>query len=292
MKYIWYRLLWNLAPFLPKGKLLHLDLELNTACNQSCLSCWHNKGFKNETMLIKDAYDHLEWGAKIGLKSVKFNLRGEPLLCNYLKNIVSYAKFLGYVDIMINTNGILLDKVKILELNKAGLTKCIISVDSYDRDTYCTLHNCTETHFKALQENLHTLYEMRNDLKFKVILNFHINKMNLSELPKIVAQLYSKTFKCVVRFTEKRKGKDIALKKKPRIRKKSCPHMKRRITITSNGKFYPCCVCYDEPKDILLNEYMNTDENIIANRDYLIERYSRGLFGETCKSCTSGDIWE
>ncbi len=304
LKYFIYRMKWHLAYYIKFKYPVHMDLELNTSCNQSCISCWHSsKRHKKETMSMKMAYSRLEWGASMGIKSVKFNLRGEPLLSFYLEGAVACARDLGYVDIMINTNGVLLNEDRIKSLNKSGLTTCIISVDSFDKETYCKLHGCTEVHFNSLQENLLTLYDMRFKLNFKVLLNFHVNVHNRDEIPHAMQNPLTWAFTPIIRYTEKRKGKDITINRKNRKRKKRCPHMMRRITVTANGNTYPCCVCYDEPTDIRLSDFnitlTNNDDTylcdvkfpILMARDHLIDKYKEGVMSETCLNCTSGDIW-
>ena len=148
LKYLLYRLQWTLAPCLRYGKIVHIDLEINNNCNQSCISCWHSKPkelpFKIETMNLDMVMLYIRHYKILGAKSIKFNLRGEPLLNKNLINYIRHAERLGFIDIMINTNGILLSKEKMIELDQAGLTSCTISVDSLISDNYCKLHGCNK----------------------------------------------------------------------------------------------------------------------------------------------------
>ena len=297
LKFLLYRIKWNLAYWIKFKSPVHLDLELNNTCNQSCLSCWqHDSKPTSKVMLIKDCFEYLREGAKMGIKSVKFNLRGEPLLCDYLVKAVKKASDLGYIDIMINTNGVLLDGKKARELSKAGLTTCIISVDSLEPETYCKIHNCSIGDFLKLKKNLTGLaiYQVSKIIKFKVKLNFHINRFNVNEIPSIKDHVFCEYFKPVFRFTEVRKGKDITVEHSRKKRKKKCPHMMRRLTITVDKQIYPCCVCYDEPQDIRL-DWLN-DKTLggawnCMKRETMIDYYKQGNYSHTCEKCTSGDVY-
>lgn len=297
LSYLLYRLQWHLAPYLPYGKLIHLDLELNNNCNQSCISCWHGKpkelSFKIEHMNINTAYGYLVEARKLGAVSVKFNLRGEPLLYKYsLELLIKRAKDLGYVETMINTNGIFLTRGRIMSLSDAGLDHCILSVDSFNKETYDKIHGTKgKKDYSILMQNLADIARINDikKIKTKIGLNFHKNKYNKDEK-------FKTSYKYAVRFTEDREGKYISLQL-DRKRKRICSHMKRRLTVLVNGKIYPCCMAYNEPEDIDLANDLPT---ALERRKQLIDRYRKynkkiypkSLLPDSCINCKSGDVWK
>ena len=296
LKYMYYRFMWTIAPLLPNGKLVHVDIELNNNCNQRCLSCWHSKNklpFKIKQMNLFNVYRILRESRNMGALSVKFNLRGEPTLYKNLVDVISYAKYQGFVDIMINTNGILLDLEFARKLSKAGLTTCIISVDSLWDENYCYIHNCSSKDYFKLMTNLGDLHVFTKykEIAFKTKLNFHINTYNQNEnFAEYAKKFYM--FGIVTRYTEQREGHDITIERESRKRKKMCPQMKRRLTITADNKIYPCCVCYLEPQDIQLVGDRVDAAWISEKRKKLIKDYKKKIYTESCKNCTSGDIWK
>lgn len=294
LKYSYYRLKWFLAQYIDFPKPIHIDIELNNTCNQKCLSCWHSGElpFDKHHMSIGSIRFYLISARKAGCMSVKFNLRGEPLLSEYLVDAISLAKKLGYIDIMINTNGILLSGEMCEKLSNAGLTTCIISVDSLHRDIYCKIHNVNKAQYKKLYENLKHLAYNKNYFD-RIVLNFHVNQYNQNEN----FERYKKEIgwaKVVIRDTMKRLGKDISIKKNKKERKKRCPHMQRRLTVTANGKIYPCCVCYNEPEDINIGDYEIHINKIWEGklRKKIMYDYRNGIYTNSCINCTSGDIWK
>jgi MoaA/NifB/PqqE/SkfB family radical SAM enzyme len=250
------------------------------------MSCWHSdaskRKFKIETMPYEDVMCNIEYFKVLGCKSIKFNLRGEPFLNEQLEQYLRYAKELGYVDVMLNTN---------LTCNKQKLIKClpyidtlIVSLDSYESKTYNKLHGTDNDYIKLLY-NLRILSELSDlgKLNTRIRLNYHVNKYNaLESHPKTYMG-----FKINYRYTQNREGQNISIKLNDK-RKSKCPHMMRRVAVMANGKMYPCCVCYNEPEDIRID-----DNRYFGNhfRDALIDTYSFNM-QESCKNCTSQDVYK
>lgn len=281
---------WHLAPYLKYGKIIHIDVEINNNCNQACLSCWHsqpdNLPFKIETMDHSRVMFWIKKGRDLGAKSIKFNLRGEPLLNKNLQQYIMYANELNYVDIMINTNGVLLTKDMMLQLDKAGLTTCIISVDSFNPNIYCKMHGASLFQFTNLYQNLQDIKGI-NQLTCKVKLNFHVNKLN-KDIQEEALKKEFKGFEIIIRNTMVRHGTDISILNPPKKRKKICPHMMRRLTVTANGKNYPCCMCYDEP----INLEIGSPTFIKSIREYFIDDYKAGELIHACIYCKSEEIYK
>ena len=295
IKYFLYRLKWHLAKYIDFKYPVHLDLELNNNCNQKCIACWHSERelpFKINIMSLSQAKKFLDEGKELKIKSVKFNLRGEPLLHPYLYEIIKYAKKIGYIETMINTNGIFLDQQLINSLNKY-LDTMIISIDSFEIDEYCEIHNCTKRDFRKLMENLKILSKMwiKNKLKMKVKLNYHLNLYNKNLSLERYYTNFS-MFKLIKNYTRKRYGKDIVIDDIYKKRLKKCPHMQRRITVLADGKIYPCCMCYTE------NIYLQLGEKGLVNawnslkRLLLKQNYIRRQYLKICENCTSNEIYK
>ena len=218
--------------------------------------------------------------------SVKLNFRGESTLYPGIADIIAHARRMGFIDIMLNSN-LQVGLKKLRSILDAGLTTLIVSVDSFDRATYCKLHGCTAPDYYRLIDNLEYLRGLRrqNKLKCRVKLNFHINKYNQNENWDYYENEFS-MFPAIKKYTMPREGQNISIGKKPKKRKRVCPHMMRRELMTAIGKIYPCCMAYNEPADIDITYH--PDEL----RELLIENYKEKKYKKTCENCTSGDIWK
>lgn len=278
IKYYLYRLRWHL------GFLTHLDLEINNTCNHKCRMCWHSEplNFNLKVMDYDMACRILRNGRRAGLVSVKFNLRGEPTLHPRLPDIVSYARSLGYIDLMINTHGGRLRQY-FLSLRDAGITTIIVSIGSMDADSYSKLHNVDASEYYNLHEGLEFAHNNLGNVKIK--LNCHFSKVSNFDFDEL--KRYYPKFKIVKRYLESRDGEDISIARN-RVRKKKCPHMHRRLTVHANGEIYPCCMSFRSQKDIKLGDSI---EQALKSRKVLINYYAKKDFSASCKSCPSSDVY-
>lgn len=137
-----YRRQWEEKPrTLDHGPFpLHLDIDPTNRCNLGCSMCprtfyiqegrqdWNPQGRLGE--MDFSLYEKLiEEGAAQGLKSVKLNFLGEPLLYSRLADMVRLAASRG-LWVMINTNATLLTEKVSANLLEAGLTDIFFSFDS------------------------------------------------------------------------------------------------------------------------------------------------------------------
>jgi MoaA/NifB/PqqE/SkfB family radical SAM enzyme len=287
IKYYIYRFQWWISQYI-YIKPIHLDLELTNRCNQKCITCWHSgtPSFKLGDMDFVLADNLISEYARKGYKSIKFNLRGEPMVYKYILPRILWAKNCGYVDLMINSNGVLITPEVFDSLKKHGLTTLIISVDAFTHATYEELHGVSLNQYLRLKQNIDYIRTAKGNMR--VVLNFHVNTINRREVNEF-RRLYEKDFILNITGTMNREGAHISEFKPKRSwpmksRKKICPHMMRRTAVLVNGKTYPCCVCYNEPDDILIkNEH---------DRKVLIDNYKKGIYTDSCKYCTSGEIWK
>ncbi|UQZ89068.1 hypothetical protein C4J81_07595 [Deltaproteobacteria bacterium Smac51] len=125
---------------------LHLDIDPTNRCNLKCSMCprtyyiqegmsgWNPEGRFGE--MDFSFYEKLiEEGRANGLKSVKLNFLGEPLVYPRLVDMVKVAAGAG-LWVMINTNATLLSPDYSEQLLKAGLTDIFFSFDSPYKDEY------------------------------------------------------------------------------------------------------------------------------------------------------------
>jgi radical SAM protein with 4Fe4S-binding SPASM domain len=298
INYLLYRFKWHLANYIQFKNPIHLDLELSAICNQKCRSCWHfNNSLKtkNKFMSFGVAKIYLDQAKQIGIKSVKFNWRGESLLNPDFFKIIEYAKSLNFIDLMLNTNGTLLSNINEAMAITEIIDTLIISVDSVKENNYCYIHNCDITQFYNLKDCLDNLKFLKKDklIKTKIKLNFHINILNQCENIYKIKKQYP-DFKIIERYTEKREGQNIS-NIPQRKRKNYCPHIQKRLVISIDGKIYPCCVAYNDQNDLQLgfkNSLTLKDAWNSFGRFMIIKNIRKKTYYNSCLKCTSGDIYK
>ena len=125
-----YREKWNTYPVKRKVATfpIHLDIELNTTCNLKCVMCFQSfDPPEAQLMDLEMVKQIILEGAKYDLCSIKLNYRGEPLLYPHLIEVIKFAKQMGVIEVMFNTNGMLLDINKAAKLVKSGVDLIIFS---------------------------------------------------------------------------------------------------------------------------------------------------------------------
>jgi radical SAM protein with 4Fe4S-binding SPASM domain len=115
---------------------IHLDIETTNVCNLKCPMCPRTemvaKGVFGEVGAIsRERYASIiDQGAAHGIKSIKLNYLGEPLVHEDVVWQVEYAKQKGVLDVMMNTNATALSKKMSRNLLAAGIDNLFISFDA------------------------------------------------------------------------------------------------------------------------------------------------------------------
>ncbi|MDR1083384.1 MAG: radical SAM protein [Deltaproteobacteria bacterium] len=124
---------------------LHIDIDPTNRCNLRCAMCprtyyleqnnekWapHGLGDMDFSLFIR----LIEEGQNKGLRSVKLNFLGEPLLYPKITDLVRLANDAG-LWVMLNTNAVLLTERMSRDLLQAGLTDIFFSFDSPYKNEY------------------------------------------------------------------------------------------------------------------------------------------------------------
>lgn len=115
--------------------ILSLRITLTNRCNVNCLYCHHDGMVKSkDEMTADEVYKICKIAKKIGVKKIRLS-GGEPLLKKDIVEIVEKIASLGFKDISMTTNGILLGKYA-QDLKDAGLDRVNVSLDTLDRETF------------------------------------------------------------------------------------------------------------------------------------------------------------
>jgi len=268
IKFLRYRFRWNYFPELHFVSQFptHVDVETTNRCNLRCVICPHafpTPEFIKSlgSMDVALAIRIIDECHKKGLASIKLNWRGEPLLWKkYLTYIIRYAKEKGIIDVMLNTNGLLLDEKLSLDIIKAELDQIIFSIDGNSPETYGEVRQGGD--FNKLVDNIESFLKIRNSLKrFKPLVRVQMVKIddNIHEVDSFIKRwsplIDSITFQDYT--SRSRDGKRAYLKQDQfeKISRKTCPQIWQRIVVTWDGKVVMCCRDWES-------------ENVLGKLDY------------------------
>lgn len=170
--YLEYRHLWDQArtfasvPAFP----LHVDYEMKFCCNLRCPMCLMSLpaedraryGRADQELSPGRVIELVRQGAEAGQKAMGFGGLWEPLLEPALPEIVAEARKAGLVDVMFNTNGLLLTEKTGRALMEAGLTRLMISLDAASRETYEKMRVGSD--FETVVANIENFMSLRRRL--------------------------------------------------------------------------------------------------------------------------------
>ena len=170
-------------------------------------------------------------------------------MCKDLPKMVEYAKKKGILEVMFNTNGVLLTEKLSRKLIKAGLDRILLSFDSPIKEKYESIRIGAK--FNQVVNNFRTLIRLRDeqDLRHPVFRVGMVKmKENKKELPDFVKLWTPIADKIVYVDYENPQQKDV--KDRYTIKLKShpnfvCSMLYQRLTIQYGGKIGLCCEDYD-----------------------------------------------
>lgn len=261
----------------------NLQIELVQGCNKKCEFCgiYSIKDIEKKYMTIEIAEKIVEQIALwIPKKRIEFAMHGEPLLnYNILKIINIFRKKLPECQLMLTTNGIILDNRidRIKKLFDAGLN--ILAIDCYN-------NNYLERK-KFLEKNISNdidIFDYKDyniyyyhDIKTKCIVLYE----NIVYIKDRRKKIYNHAGNCNPYYAEKYNYKII---KEPF--KKKCTKPFREIIIKYNGNVVICCMDWKQEniienirdyklKDIWYGEKLTNIRKKLFNRDRNIEPCKR-----------------
>lgn len=144
-----------------------VHIETNNTCNFKCKFCFESndqllkdynikRGFMTRETFEKIINDLNEFPQKI--KRLYFHVAGEPLLHKDIIHFIKYAKAANVAQqLVMFTNGALLDKKLAIELAHAGLDLIQISVEGVSEEKYEEITGC-RINYEVFLENIALLY--------------------------------------------------------------------------------------------------------------------------------------
>jgi MoaA/NifB/PqqE/SkfB family radical SAM enzyme len=120
----------------------------------------------DKTMDESLCYRLLDQCAELGVPSVKFTWRGEPLLHPKLPQFVDYAKKVGILEVLITTDAVTLTEDKSRALIEAGLDVIVYSFDGGTKATYEKMRvgRFHENTFEQVYGNIRNFARIRREL--------------------------------------------------------------------------------------------------------------------------------
>ena len=115
--------------------ILSLRITLTNRCNVNCIYCHHDGMISSKNEMTPDEIHKIcQIAKRIGVRKIRLS-GGEPLIRKDIVEIISKISSIGFNDISITTNGILLEKYA-KDIKEAGLDRVNVSLDTLNPETY------------------------------------------------------------------------------------------------------------------------------------------------------------
>ena len=249
--YIWNRIQWNYYPRRKVPKFpLNIDIEVSSKCQILCDHCFRQYMDVGENdFMPMDMYKKIvkECG-DYGLFTLKFSMRGEPLLHPDIVEMVRYAKEQGIKEVWINTNGGMITERLARDIILAGADWITVSFDGLGK-IYESIRKPLK--YEDLLNKLKTLRRIRDEFNANTLLNvqtiWSAIKHNPNEYISLMKGIVDR-----VAYNPDMNFKKIILVPDDNF---ICPRLWQRICITSKGNYLKC------PSDFQMEEILgNVDE--------------------------------
>lgn len=278
---------------------IHLDIEATTACNFECTMCVRTEYVANGTMWKIQNFDYnkykeiIDEGVKHGLKSLKFQYIGEPLVNKHIIKMVKYAKDAGVCDVMFNTNASLLTEKKAVEIIESGLDKLFFSFDSPYREQYNKIR--VKGDYDKVLTNIKNFMKIKREMKSDTPLTrvqMVVMKENEHEFKDFV-KLFQPIVDTIAQIDYLDHGIQNTDKTVVQLQDKKakifcCPQLWQRMFVHPDGVVTPCCIDSDR-KMVMGNVNESSVKDIWKNEKYQKMRklHKAGRMEEipTCKKC-------
>lgn len=243
-EYLEYRKQWKEIPL--KGTAtdfpIHIDLEINRGCNLACPFCYRpylppeeRSGFMSFKLFKKIIDEAVKYKT---FKSIKLNWLGEPICSPDLIKMVKYAKENGVLEVMMNTNGSILNKRLSRDLINAGIDKIVFSIDSINKENYekCRV-NAT---WEVTLDNVKSFLKIRGDRTKPLVRVQKVNVPYLSHENEEYIEFCRKIGidSCAINSYKEKDETKVDTPPSP------CPQPFQRILLDYKGYAHPCCSDY------------------------------------------------
>ncbi len=288
LSYLKNRIQWK---YYPKKKIpifpLNIDIEVSSRCQIKCDHCFRQyMDIGENDFMPLDMYKKIvkECG-EYNLITLKFSMRGEPLLHPDIVEMVRYAKEQGIQEVWINTNGGPITEELAHGLISSGVDWITMSFDGLGK-MYESVR--LPLKYKDSLEKLKILRKTRDALKANTLLNVQTIWSAIKDDPNEYIELMKGIVDRVAYNPDMNFEEIILIPDDSFV----CPRLWQRIAITSKGNYLKC------PSDFTMQEILGNVKDYTVKKAWdILQEEQRNLHlkglkknSVVCNQCHHGAI--
>ena len=281
-----------------------VSLELSSACNQSCVYCYHASKatlpFDQKFMSYVLAKDIIREAADLGVNSIKFNYRGESTLNPHFEPITylakRYARGSTFIDRITNSNFKFKTSRDDIFQGLCHQTKVKVSFDSFRKEIFEKQR--AGGIFELALANVDKFYNhpLRKDTE--LVLQAVRTQANADEdIEGFVKKRWPSASISIRDVVQGRVDKDLSkvlVKKLDPTKRQSCLQAHVRIIFTHDGKAQACCpdiaskITLGDIKTMTIKEIFNSEIARQLRKDL---KSGKAFDNDPCKTCSSHETY-
>lgn len=273
-----------------------LDLELNSQCNLRCPFCIQSQRDMGRDSLPDETWQKvLREAYALGVRSLKLNYQNEPLLNKDLEYAIAYARKLGFLNVFLSTNGILLSEDRAQGLIDAGLTKLFVSIDAATAETYEQQRDSRL--FSRVVSNVRRFVAIRDSMNLSYPLlrvNFLVTTINAHEKELFTEQWQDVADMIIFQDMNETMANEASGLMPNRSKTGivfRCSFPFKQLVVTAKGDLLPCC-----PQNGINHKLGNLQTMSLAEAwqsgriEYLRTLHAEGRYADdpACLNCVRG----
>ena len=304
LKYLKYRFDYVYAHKMNHSRPIDVMLELSSHCDLRCNYCYHsdqdNLPFNKKHMELDIALDIISQAADCGVKSLKFNYRGEATLNPNYYQITGFARAIRkgstFIDLLANSNfNFPTEKDSIFD-GLSQLTKVKVSYDSFT--PYVFENQRIKSDHARVTANVDKFYNyplrIKNETEIVIqAVRSHANKDE--DIEAISKKRWPEASVSIRDVVGGRVDGFKELKKRDNSERQACRQAFARLIFTSSGDVLPCCpniteeLKYGNIKTTsLLNLYNGEKAQALRKSLKDLSAFDRN----PCKNCSSFETFK
>lgn len=234
---------------------LFLHIEPNYHCNFRCPMCTQGvpelkkKFGYSERLETADIAKIIEQARLAGCPSISFQGDNEPFLIKEIPDWFRMAREAGFLDIMVNTNGSVMNERLATRIIESGLTRIRFSLDAVSEAMYSKIR--IGGNFTKVRRNIELFLDIRSRMQSplpKVGVNFVKMAVNAHEVEPFKQYWAPKVDYIVIQdfMTPDIQGdyKHLDVADRPPVPEFRCQQPWQRLYIRGNGDVTPCCAMF------------------------------------------------